>query len=284
MKKTIYLLIGLGFFTSCSAHHRLVSNHVAKQNNRQVRRENSGPNDGYTPLTTVQYIDRYKTIAMQEMNAFGIPASITLAQGLYESGNGNSDLARVANNHFGVKAGYSWNGKVYYKDDDNKNDAFRVYSSVEESYRDHSNFLKKKNYAALFLLDITDYKGWAHGLKKAGYATNPQYPEIIIGIIEKYNLQQYDQPAGTAAPVKQDAAISAPPVQNKEAMPVQNSPAPADTVAQPAPAGNKNYTVKQGDTLYNISKRFGLSVDDLKALNNLTDSSIKIGQVLVVGK
>ena len=217
------------------------------------------------------------------MNAYGIPASITLAQGLYESGNGNSDLARLANNHFGVKAGYSWNGKVYYKDDDNKNDAFRVYGSVEESYRDHSNFLKKKNYAALFQLDITDYKGWAHGLKKAGYATNPQYPEIIIGIIEKYKLDQYDQPAG-AAPVQQDADIAAPAVQSSPAAPVQNKPMPADTIAQPSPASNKNYTVKQGDTLYNISKRFGLSVDDLKSLNNLTDNSIKIGQVLVVGK
>ncbi len=291
MKKTIYLLIGLGFFTSCSAHRSLVSNRAAKQNNRQVQRYSGGRDDDYKPLTTVQYIDRYKTIAIQEMNTYGIPASITLAQGLYESGNGNSDLARVANNHFGVKAGYSWNGKVYYKDDDNKNDAFRVYGSVEESYRDHSNFLKKKNYAALFQLDITDYKGWAHGLKKAGYATNPQYPEIIIGIIEKYKLDQYDQPGGTA-PVQQEAAISAPPVQQSPAPPVQSNPvlpvqtipAPADTTTQPAPASSKNYTVKQGDTLYNISKRFGLSVDDLKSLNNLTDNSIKIGQVLVVGK
>ena len=190
------------------------------------------------------------------MNAFGIPASITIAQGLYESGAGNSELARVANNHFGVKAGLSWNGKVYYKDDDNRNDAFRVYNSVEESFRDHSNFLKKKNYAALFQLDITDYKGWARGLKKAGYATNPQYPEIIINIIEKYNLQQYDQPAAPDQPVKQVAAIPVPPVQSSPVPPVQNNPAPVDTVAQTAPASNKNYTVKQGDTLYNISKRF----------------------------
>lgn len=285
-------MIGLGFFTSCSAHRSLVSNHAAKQNNRQVQRYNSGRDDDYKPLTTVQYIDRYKNIAIQEMNTYGIPASITIAQGLYESGNGNSELARVANNHFGVKAGYSWNGKVYYKDDDNKNDAFRVYSSVEESYRDHSNFLKKKNYAALFQLDITDYKGWARGLKKAGYATNPQYPEIIIGIIEKYNLQQYDQPAGTAEPVQQQPALAAPPVQsspmpavqNSPAPPVQNNPAPADTAAQPVAPANKNYTVKQGDTLYNISKRFGLSVDDLKSLNNLTGNGIKIGQVLVVEK
>jgi hypothetical protein len=276
MKKTVYLLIGLGFFTSCSAHRNTVSNHVAKQNNRQVQRENSGTNDGYTPLTSLQYIDKYKSLAVLEMNAFGIPASITLAQGLYESGAGNSELARVANNHFGVKAGLSWNGKVYYKDDDNRNDAFRVYNSAEESFRDHSNFLKKKNYAALFQLDITDYKGWARGLKRAGYATNPQYPEIIISIIEKYSLQQLDQPGGSLQPVKQDAAVPAPPV--------QNSPAPVDTVAQAAPARSKTYAVKQGDTLYNISKRFGLTVDDLKALNSLTNNNIKIGQVLTIAK
>jgi len=285
MKKTIYLLIGLGFFTSCSAHRSIVANHTAKQNNRQIQRENGSANDGYTPLTSLQYIDKYKSIAVQEMNAFGIPASITIAQGLYESGAGNSELARVANNHFGVKAGLSWNGKVYYKDDDNRNDAFRVYNSAEESFRDHSNFLKKKNYAALFQLDITDYKGWARGLKKAGYATNPQYPEILIGIIEKYNLQQYDQPADTGQPVKQVAAVPAPPVQNSPAPPIQNITAPADTTAQNAPAtSGKTYTVKQGDTLYNISRRFGLSVDDLKALNNLSDSNIKIGQVLAVSK
>jgi LysM repeat protein len=284
MKKTVYLLIGLGLFTSCSAHRSAVNNHMAKQNNRDVQRNNRSSTDGYTPLTSLQYIDKYKTIAIEEMNAFGIPASITIAQGLYESGAGNSELARVANNHFGVKVGLSWNGKVYYKDDDERNDAFRVYNSVEESFRDHSNFLKKRNYAALFQLDITDYKGWARGLKKAGYATNPQYPEIIISIIEKYNLQQYDQEAGNVQPIKQEAAIATQPVQNNPAPPIQNNPAPADTVAQTAPASNKTYTVKQGDTLYNISKRFALSVDDLKALNGLADNGIKIGQVLVVGK
>jgi LysM repeat protein len=284
MKKTVYLLISLGFFTACSAHRNVVSNRTARQNNRDVQHDNRASNDGYTALTSVQYIDKYKSIAIQEMNAFGIPASITIAQGLYESGAGNSELARVANNHFGVKAGLSWNGKVYYKDDDNRNDAFRVYSSAEESFRDHSNFLKKRNYAALFQLDITDYKGWARGLKKAGYATNPQYPEILIGIIEKYNLQQYDQATGNTQPAKQEVVITAPPVQSSPAQPAQTNTAPVDTTTQTTPVVSKTYTVKQGDTLYNISKRFGLGIDDLKALNNLTDNTIKIGQVLVVGK
>jgi LysM repeat protein len=280
MKKTLYLLITLSLFTSCSVHHALVSNRMARQNNRQVQRSNSAQADSYVPLSSVQYIRKYRGLAIQQMNAYGIPASITLAQGLYESGAGNSELARVANNHFGVKAGASWSGKVYYKDDDNRNDAFRVYDSAEESYADHSAFLKKKNYAALFNLDITDYKGWARGLKKAGYATNPHYPEILINIIEKYNLQQYDQPAAVAQPSNQ-AALA---VRDSSALPVQSNSDDADTAVQINPASGKTYIVKHGDTLYNISKRYGLSVDDLKTLNSLTDNTIKIGQVLVVGK
>src|ERR1700744_1838937 len=152
MRKIVYLFIGLGFFTSCSAHHRTVSNRTAKANNKQIKRQNRASSDDYVPLTSVQYINRYKDIAIHEMQTYGIPASITLAQGLYESGAGNSDLARVANNHFGVKAGSTWTGRVYYKDDDERNDAFRVYTSAEESYRDHSVFLKKRNYAPLFQL------------------------------------------------------------------------------------------------------------------------------------
>ncbi len=280
MKKTLYILILLGLFTSCSVHHALVSNRMARLNNRQVQRSNGAPAGSYVPLTSVQYIRKYQGLAIQQMNTYGIPASITLAQGLYESGAGNSELARVANNHFGVKASPYWSGKVYYKDDDNRNDAFRVYSSAEASYADHSAFLKKKNYAALFRLPITDYKGWARGLKKAGYATNPHYPEILINIIEKYNLQQYDQPAG-AVQLSNQAALA---VRDSSALPVQSNPDPADTAAQTSPPSGKTYIVKQGDTLYNISKRYGLSIDDLKTLNSLTDNNIKIGQVLVVGK
>ena len=210
------------------------------------------------------------------MNSYGIPASITLAQGLFESGSGNGELARVANNHFGIKSTPNWTGKVYYKDDDNKNDAFRVYDSAEESFRDHSLFLKRKNYTPLFDLDITDYKGWCKGLKKAGYATNPNYPSLLINIIEKYNLQQYDSPGRKPVEIKtQDPAVITEQPDSTVAV--------KDSAVQANP-GNKTYTVKQGDTLYNISKRFGLSVDDLKSLNNLDGSAIKIGQVLVVVK
>jgi hypothetical protein len=276
MRKTAYLFLGLAFFTSCSAHKRTISNRAARQNNTTVRRQNSRSDSDYVPLTTLQYIARYKAIAIQEMNLYGIPASITLVQGLYESGNGNGELARVANNHFGIKRTPDWNGRVYYKDDDNKNDQFRVYDKPEDSFRDHSLFLKRKNYVHLFELDITDYKGWCRGLKKAGYATNPDYPTILIGIIEKYNLNQYDSTGHGAVEIEKDDAVA---VSTRP----DSSAAIKDTTIQNN-SGPKTYTVKQGDTLYNISKRFGLSVDDLKSLNNLDGTSIKIGQVLVVVK
>jgi flagellum-specific peptidoglycan hydrolase FlgJ len=276
MKKIIHLFIGLAFFTSCSARKSTINNRVATRNNKDVQKANSSSIATYTPLTSVQYIERYKAIAIQEMNLYGIPASITLAQGLFESGSGNGELARVANNHFGIKAGLSWQGRVYYKDDDNKNDSFRVYDRAEDSFRDHSEFLKKKNYSKLFELDKNDYKGWAYGLKKAGYATNPQYPTLLINIIQKYNLDQYDSPETELQKIKRvDTVLTQ---IDKKIYKAQKDSAQQD------PNSDKSYTVKQGDTLYNISKRFGLTVDDLKGLNNLESNSIKIGQVLVVAK
>jgi len=147
-----------------------------------------------TKLTPVQYIEKYKSIALEHMKSYKIPASITLAQGMLESGNGNSDLARNANNHFGIKCHKGWEGETYTKDDDAKDECFRKYSSVEESYKDHADFLSgRKRYEALFDLKITDYKGWARGLKKAGYATNPQYASRLISLIERYELQKLDK-------------------------------------------------------------------------------------------
>jgi LysM repeat protein len=273
MRKIIYLFIVFVFFTSCAAHKELISNSQARRNNQSIQKANSESIAAYTPLTSVQYISRYRAIAIKEMNLYGIPASITLAQGLFESGSGNGELARVANNHFGIKCTSGWTGKSYYKDDDNKNDCFRVYDRAEDSFHDHSLFLKRKNYTNLFYLDITDYKGWAQGLKKAGYATNPNYPSILIGIIEKYKLDKYDNPPA-GEPTRDTLLTKAD----------QNIVTAAkDSSIKAIPAG-KTYTVKQGDTLYNISKRFGLAVDDLKALNNLAGNDIKIGQVLVVVK
>ncbi len=130
---------------------------------------------------------------MEQMEKHGIPASITMAQGILESASGTSDLALKANNHFGIKCHKDWAGKKFYKDDDKKNECFRVYDNAEASFDDHSVFLKRDRYASLFQLDITDYKGWAKGLKECGYATNPQYPQLLIALIEKHRLYELDQ-------------------------------------------------------------------------------------------
>lgn len=139
------------------------------------------------------YIKQYSELAINEMKEFGIPASITLSQGILESGNGESYLATEGKNHFGIKC-HGWEGQEIYADDDKENECFRKYKKVQQSYRDHSEFLTTHSrYSSLFELEITNYKGWAKGLKKAGYATSPTYAEKLISIIERYNLQQFDQ-------------------------------------------------------------------------------------------
>lgn len=144
-------------------------------------------------ITVEQYIETYKDIAMREMREHKIPASITLAQGILESGAGNSALAREAKNHFGIKCHKGWTGKTYIMDDDEKNECFRKYKNAEESFVDHSLFLTTRNrYASLFDLDIMDYQGWAKGLKAAGYATNPKYAQLLIDRIKLYELDKYD--------------------------------------------------------------------------------------------
>ncbi|MES2108425.1 MAG: glucosaminidase domain-containing protein [Bacteroidota bacterium] len=276
MRKIVYLFMGLLLVTSCSARKTSVRDKLAKKNNKSIQRSR-GDAANYTPITSLQYIDRYKDIAIQEMNLYGIPASITLAQGLFESGSGNGDLARYANNHFGVKVSPTWTGKVYYKDDDNHNDAFRVYDTPEDSFRDHSVFLQKKNYSHLFELDKNDYKGWAYGLKKGGYATNPKYPQLLIGVIEKYNLDRFDRPEGSEVAKIQRVDKVFTTIDKKEDKAIK------DSIQNPPVAPvTKFYTIKQGDTLFNISKRFGVEVDSLKAMNNLGSDKVKIGQKIVL--
>ena len=138
------------------------------------------------------YINRYKDIAIEQMMKHHIPASITLAQGLLESGAGKSLLTVSSNNHFGIKCHNEWTGRRFYKDDDIKDDCFRVYDNARESFEDHSKFLLRPRYQSLFSLKTTDYKGWARGLKACGYATNPQYADKLIGLIELYGLYEYD--------------------------------------------------------------------------------------------
>ena len=148
----------------------------------------------FSQNTAQDYINKYKDIAVEEMNLFKIPASITLSQGILESSNGNSLLAKQANNHFGIKCNNSWEGEQIYYDDDQKDECFRKYSTDEDSYRDHSLFLSNSTrYSALFNLPIRKYRLWARGLKKAGYATNPKYASLLIDIIRKYDLNKFDR-------------------------------------------------------------------------------------------
>jgi len=147
----------------------------------------------FSQSKTDLYIEKYADLAVSEMNEFGIPASITLSQGILESGNGESYLATQGKNHFGIKC-HDWEGMKIYADDDAENECFRKYKKVKQSYRDHSLFLSKRGrYSSLFDLELTDYKGWAKGLKKAGYATSPTYAEKLISIIERYDLHQFDK-------------------------------------------------------------------------------------------
>jgi hypothetical protein len=276
--KNVFLSLTLIFlFAACSSKKKSTNYH--KENKKIEKVADRKSDKDYPSYTTLNYIDRFKNISIEEMNRYGIPASITLAQAILESGTGKSDLAKYANNHFGIKCTKDWKGKGYYKDDDVKDECFRVYNNPEESFKDHSQFLKRKRYASLFELDKNDYEGWAKGLKDAGYATNPRYPQLLIGLIEKYNLNQYDSGEGRIDKIKREDRVLRDINKN---IPNENSkdkPTDAPTIIE----GNK-YVVQQGDTLYNISKRFGLTVDELKSLNNLTDNDIKIGQKIIIKK
>jgi len=172
----------------------------------------------------VIYIEQFAPLAVEEMYRSGIPASITLAQGLLESGYGLSELAVKGNNHFGIKCHNNWTGGRIYYDDDRKGECFRKYRSPEESYRDHSDFLRYRDrYKFLFDYKITDYKSWAHGLKKAGYATDPAYPKKLINLIETYSLYEYDRKSSSFAKSEKKAARKAEKEAKKSRKPLKDS-------------------------------------------------------------
>ncbi len=256
--------MALLLLASCSSQK-----HAIKKANRKVERKADRKTGGvYRQYTAEQYIRRFSRVAVKKMRSEGIPASITLAQGLLESGNGNSALARYANNHFGIKCTPDWKGRKYYRDDDRKNDCFRVYKNPEASFDDHSEFLKRPRYQSLYKLKKTDYKGWAHGLKKCGYATNPDYPQLLINLIERHDLHRYDRKGKRRQMEKR----------MRSAERQQKSPART----RPAATSGKTYTVQKGDTLFRISKQFGLTVEELMRMNSLKKSTIYPGQKLIV--
>ncbi|MBC7743989.1 MAG: glucosaminidase domain-containing protein [Flavobacterium sp.] len=269
--KLEFLCLAAIIITSCNTIKTAVkTNPVQKKPSRILSNNNLSNN-----ITSEVYIKTFKDIAIVEMNKSGIPASITLAQGLLESGSGNSSLAREANNHFGIKCNLEWKGPTILRDDDNRNDCFRVYKTPQESFKDHTEFLKRKRYAFLFELDKNDYQGWARGLKDAGYATNPKYPELLISLVERYNLDQYDRKENSFEKIKREDKVLAEITKNIPEEKVE---------AGKPPVAMKIYEVKQGDTLYSISRRFNITVEDIRILNNLPNEDLKLGQLLLVSK
>jgi flagellum-specific peptidoglycan hydrolase FlgJ len=210
-----------------------------------------------------RYIFDYKDIAMSNMRIYGIPASIILAQGILESGAGRGDLCLRANNHFGIKCHEGWTGESVRHDDDASQECFRKYDEPAESFNDHALFLTgRSRYSSLFNLAKEDYKGWANGLRRAGYATDPKYPEKLISYIERYNLGQYD-------------AL----VMGRDYAPTENQ---TTRIAAFDSQNRSLYEVQKGDTLYSISKKYNLLVAELKQINNLSANTLSIGQKLKV--
>lgn len=214
------------------------------------------------------YIKKYRKIAIKEMRIYGVPASITLAQGILESGNGKSRLAKKGRNHFGIKCTSDWNGRTIREDDDKKDECFRRYRKAKHSYRDHSEFLAtKKRYAFLFEYDKKDYKAWANGLKKAGYATNPNYPSLLINLIEKYDLDRYDK-RGAKRMIRKE---------EREEKVFQETSKENNSNDK-----GKYHIVEKGDTLYSISKKYQMDVDTLKKLNNKNSNELYLGEKIKV--
>ena len=260
LKYIIICVISIGLFASCKSKKK-TAYHPPKSNVEVVitkpKKEHVVVKSEVKPKvinSTEAYIKEFKDISMREMRVYKIPASITLAQGILESSSGKSLLTLRSNNHFGIKCHKGWTGLKTYHDDDEKGECFRVYKDPNTSFEDHSKFLTSRSrYDNLFELDIDDYVGWAEGLSSAGYATDRRYPAKLIALIEKYNLDSYDfEVLGKKQPKKKKRAK-------------QN-----------------NHLVVKGDTLYSLSRKYGLSVAELKKINGLNSNEIGIGQTLIL--
>ena len=235
-------------------------------------------------MSTPEYIEKYKDIAIKKQKEYKIPASITLAQGILESGSGNSKLARKANNHFGIKCHKGWKGKKYYMDDDAKHECFRKYKKAEDSYRDHSEFLTQRGrYSFLFDYKTTDYKKWAHGLKKAGYATNPKYPQLLIKIIEKYSLDKYDKNyKGKTRKTKEVKTEPFVAISTADFKQVKSWSSGRNIFKN---NGKKLIIIEKGDTFYGLAEEFEIYNWQFKSNNDLKKGHVlKIGEVIYLEK
>jgi len=258
MIKLRILLLLLIF--SCGSRKVIINSSENNINNKNIakRVKPTYVNKSSSPVinNVNDYIDYFSQVAMDEMRTYKIPASITLAQGILESGSGKGRLSVKANNHFGIKC-HEWKGPRIYHDDDEEQECFRKYSAPEYSYRDHSIFLtSRQRYSDLFDLSISDYENWAKGLKKAGYATDKNYPKKLINLIESYKLFIYD-----------------------------------DIVLKKRNRKQRNSKIKyrmhkviKGDTFYSLSKKYNISMDDLLKINKLKDKTLIIGQLLIISK
>lgn len=241
-------------------------------------------NKGKVNDFTIAYIGTYKNIAINKMETYKIPASITLAQGILESGNGLSTLAKKSNNHFGIKCHSGWKGKKVYHDDDKKNECFRKYPTAEGSFNDHSKFLTSRGrYEFLFDLKPDDYKAWAKGLKKAGYATDRKYPKKLISFIENFELYKYDELVLDEKAYRKYVKNEDPKWERDRKQVNENSERYA-SVENTIDDQDVFITVVKGDTLYSIARNNNLSVEDLKKINGLDTNEISIGMKLLVTK
>ena len=233
-------------------------------------------------LSIEEYIEQFKEIAINEMKRSGVPASITLAQGILESENGNSELVKKSNNHFGIKCKSTWSGESVTHDDDATGECFRAYTNAGDSYRDHSDFLKaNKRYSSLFSLDPVDYEGWARGLKKAGYATNPRYPDLLIKYIQQYDLQQYSLAALNQIPEtdiakKEEVKNVLPVVKIDENPTALNMNTVTDAGLDKIISINdtKCVLVKKGTSLLLVANKNNISLSKLMEFNDMTEEGI----------
>ncbi len=258
----IFIVIPV-ILTGCSSSKHVTKQSVKDDKQQLVFKESDEIFDKFKKKNedklnhyTLEYIDTYKYIAIEKMMEYGIPASITLAQGILESRSGRSELTRKANNHFGIKCHKDWKGKKVRYDDDRRRECFRKYASPEGSFNDHSMFLTTRSrYEGLFKLKPDDYKAWAKGLKKAGYATDRRYPKKLIALIEDYHLYVFDNLVLDQKNYKKYAAT------------------------KKKPAKKRLYIiVNSGDTLYSIARNNNLTVERLKQINNLKNNDINVGQ------
>lgn len=290
MNKITALLIMALLFVSCNTNKSVIqttkrgskpnasmvnSNRKPIINGSVENKSTAKPDQNYNPNTQIleattrvkvtndmilAYIETYKEVAQSNMEKYGIPASIILGQAILESGAGTGPLSTQANNHFGIKCHKDWLGESIKYDDDSIAECFRKYYNAADSFRDHALFLTKgSRYSSLFKLNQTDYKAWAKGLKAAGYATDPQYPTKLIGLIERFQLFKYD--AGGISKTQE-----------------------AEAVITKIPSETERYVVVKGDTLYSISKKYNIPIEDLKKQNNIFDNAISIGQPILIIK